>query len=86
MINKRQLSRLVLTNRDRLLRFGSELIFDMCKMHDIEVITLDDDKELSKENELARDVIELMTVFSAKLYGQRSHQNLRRLKTHIDLT
>jgi predicted site-specific integrase-resolvase len=31
--------------------------------------------ERSFEQELAVDVIELMTVFSARLYGKRSHRN-----------
>jgi len=30
------------------------------------------------EDRLAQDVIELMTVFSARLYGRRSHQNRKR--------
>jgi predicted site-specific integrase-resolvase len=33
----------------------------------------------SFEQELAGDVIEIMTVFSSKLYGRRSHQNRKKL-------
>ena len=35
------------------------------------------------ESTLAEDVIELMTVFSAKLYGKRSHKN-KNLLTVVD--
>ena len=31
--------------------------------------------ELSFEEELAQDVLEIITVFSARLYGRRSHKN-----------
>ncbi len=39
------------------------------------VIILEDKKEITFEEELSSDVIELMTVFCAKLYGKRSHRN-----------
>lgn len=41
----------------------------------VTVIILESKKTLSFEEELSSDVIELMTVFCAKLYGKRSHQN-----------
>ena len=31
--------------------------------------------EVSFEEELAQDVLEIITVFSARLYGSRSHKN-----------
>jgi excisionase family DNA binding protein len=77
-IRKRSFSHLVLTHKDRLLRFGSEIIFSLCEANGIEVIILDDDQNMSFEMELSADVIELMTVFCARLHGRRSHQNRRR--------
>lgn len=65
---------LVINHKDRLLRFGSEIIFKLCDFHKIKVIILED-KILSFEEELTHNVIELMTVFCAKLYGKRSHKN-----------
>ena len=41
----------------------------------VAVIILEEKKSQSFEEELSSDVIELMTVFCAKLYGKRSHQN-----------
>ena len=74
MIHHQEFDILILTHRDRLLRFGAELIFDLCALNGIEVKIIYDE-ELSQEGRLARDVIELMTVFSARLYGQRSRKN-----------
>jgi predicted site-specific integrase-resolvase len=42
------------------------------------VVILDDDQNVSFEHELTQDVLTLMTVFSARLYGKRSHRNRKR--------
>lgn len=75
MIIKRQIKRLVLTHKDRLLRFGAELVFTLCEIHHIEVVIINQGNEVSFEEELAQDVLEIITVFSARLYGSRSHMN-----------
>lgn len=73
-----QAERLVLTHKDRLLRFGSELIFSLCERFGTEVVVINESpQENSFEQELAQDVLEIITVFSAKLYGSRSHKNQR---------
>ena len=67
--------KLGLTHKDRLLRFGSELIFSLCEENEVEVVLLNQGAELSFEEELAADVLEIITVFSARLYGARSRKN-----------
>ena len=69
-----RISKIVLTHKDRLLRFGSEIIFYLCSFFGTKVELIEEDKELSDEEILTRDVIELMTVFSARLYGKRAHK------------
>ncbi|EFB42726.1 hypothetical protein pah_c003o001, partial [Parachlamydia acanthamoebae str. Hall's coccus] len=58
-------SRLVLTHKDRLLRFGAELIFALCEAKQIEVVLINKGDEASFEEELAQDVLEIITMFSA---------------------
>lgn len=70
-----QISHIILTHKDRLLRFGSELIFLICKYFGIQVHIINEDKNLNDEQVLAFDVLEIITVFSARLYGKRSHKN-----------
>jgi putative resolvase len=72
LILQKKLSRLVLTHKDRLLRFGAELIFALCEEQQIEVVIINKGDEISFEEELAQDVLEIITVFSARLYGSRS--------------
>ena len=69
------IGRLVLTHKDRLLRFGAELIFSLCEAREIEVILINQGHEPSFEEELTSDVLEIITVFSARLYGSRSRKN-----------
>lgn len=69
---------IVLTTKDRLLRFGHELIYKLCEWHGVEVVTLDELDEVPFETELVNDVICLMTVFNARLYGKRSHKNKKK--------
>ena len=74
-ILEKKISRLVLTHKDRLLRFGAELIFALCEAKQIEVVIINRGDEVSFEEELAQDVLEIITVFSARLYGSRSRKN-----------
>lgn len=69
------IARLVITHKDRLLRFGSELVFAICEYHGVEVIILNKKEDSSFEEDLASDVLEIITVFSARLYGSRSNKN-----------
>ena len=71
-----QVKRLVLTHKDRLLRFGAELVFAICEAKNVEVIIINKgDENVKFEEELAKDVLEIITVFSARLYGSRSKKN-----------
>lgn len=75
-----QIGRLVLTHKDRLLRFGAELVFALCEARNVEVVIINQGENLSFEEELAQDVLEIITVFSARLYGSRSKKNKRLLE------
>ena len=67
---------LVITHKDRLIRFGAEIVFGLCEEFNVEVTIINQsDKSISFEEELARDVLEIITVFSGRLYGSRSHRN-----------
>ena len=71
--------RLVVTHKDRLLRFGAELVFAICEAKGVEVVILNRGEDTSFEEDLAKDVLEIVTVFSARLYGSRSHRNRKLL-------
>ena len=71
--------RLVITHKDRLLRFGAELVFAICEARQVEIVILNQGEDTSFEEDLAKDVLEIITVFSARLYGSRSRKNQKLL-------
>ena len=75
LILRRRFERLVITHKDRLLRFGAELVFRLCELQGIEIVIVHQGEQPSFEEELAQDVLEIIAVFSARLYGSRSHQS-----------
>jgi predicted site-specific integrase-resolvase len=81
MICSGAIDRLVVTHKDRLIRFGSELIFSLCESFGIEVVVMNAKEESSFEDDLVQDVLEIITVFSARLYGARSRKNKKLLDT-----
>ena len=72
--------RLVLTHKDRLLRFGAELVFSICEAKGVEVVIINKGDDTTFEEDLAADVLEIITVFSARLYGSRSRKNKKLLE------
>lgn len=67
--------------KDRLLRFEAEIVFSICASKGAEVIILNKgDESVGFEEELAKGVLEIITVFSAKLYGSRNKKNRELLR------
>lgn len=76
---KGRVGRLVITHKDRLLRLGAELVFAICEAKGVEVVILNQGEDTTFEEDLAKDVLEIITVFSARLYGSRSRKNQKLL-------
>jgi len=74
-----KVGRLVITHKDRLLRFGAELVFAICEAKNVEVVILNQGEDSPFEEDLAEDVLDIITVFSARLYGSRSRKNQKLL-------
>lgn len=54
---------------------GAELVFAICQANEVEVVIMNQGEDTRFEEDLASDVLEIMTVFSARLYGSRSRKN-----------
>jgi len=81
IILRKKTKRLVLTHKDRLLRLGAELVFALCELQGIEIVIIHKGDRPTFEQELAEDILEIITVFSARLYGSRSQKNRKLLQT-----
>ena len=74
-----KINEVVVAYKDRLARFGYELIEDLIKEYSNgKIIVIDKKDEREPEEELAFDVLQIMNVFVAKMNG------LRKYKKNID--
>lgn len=80
LLQRNEVERLLVTDKDRLLRFGSELIFALCENNGCEVIILNKPVNQEPEQELVEDVLAVITVMSARMYGKRSRRNLKAMQ------
>jgi len=70
------IGQLVVTHRDRLCRFGYEMVEYLVKSAGGEIVVLNDIKS-SPQEEMVKDITSIIHVFSSRLYG------LRKYKTQI---
>ena len=66
--------RIVVAHRDRLARFGFELIRWMAEQNGGEVVVLGN-TEYSPEQELTEDILAILHTFSCRLHGLRRYRN-----------
>lgn len=79
MICNKEIKKLVILYKDRLVRFGFELIEEVCRINDVEIEIIDN-TTVSKEQELTDDLIQIITVFANRLYGSRSKKTASLIK------
>jgi predicted site-specific integrase-resolvase len=79
-----EVSEVIVTHKDRLVRFGFELIERIAKQFGTKItVLMCEDKEPTFEEELAKDLITIITVFSSRLYGKRSHKNKKLIEAKM---
>ena len=71
---------LVISHRDRLTRFGYELVEQLCKKFDCAIVVQFKDERHSPEQELADDLLAITTVFVANHNGLRAGEKKRKRK------
>ncbi len=60
LILHRRVDQLVITHKDRLLRFGAEFVFTLCELQGIEIVIIHQGEQPSFEEGLAQDVLEII--------------------------
>jgi len=76
-IAEKKIARLYVTHEDRLARIGFEFISWLCSKYGTEIVPIEKEEYASFREERARDLVSLVTAFSAKLFGLRSHKTKR---------
>ena len=72
---KNELGTLAIAYKDRLCRIAYDLIADLLIENSETKIIIENKSDHSFEQELADDMIQIITVFSSRLYGMRSYKN-----------
>lgn len=78
-----EVDRIIVLYKDRLIKFGYDLIEYICKLNDTK-IEIVDNSTISKEQELTEDLIQIITVFANRLYGARSKKTINLIKSVIE--
>lgn len=83
MIINRQVDKIVLLYKDRLLRFGYELIEYIASINDCKIEIIDN-TEKTEQEELVEDLVQIITVFSCRLQGKRANKAKKMIKELIE--
>ena len=83
MVTNSEVEKIVVLYKDRLIRFGYELIENLCNKFGttIEII---DNTEKMEQQELVEDLVQIVTVFSYRLQGKRANKAKKMIKELIE--
>jgi len=73
-ITSNEVNNLIIAHKDRLTRFGFELIQELAKKYNTNIIIIDK-IETTPQEEMVNDLMSIIHVFSSRLYGLRKYKN-----------
>jgi predicted site-specific integrase-resolvase len=68
-----KVSKLIVAHKDRLCRFGFDMINNICQKYNCEIEILDN-TALSPKQEMVQDLMTIIHCFSSRLYGLRNYR------------
>lgn len=83
MVTNSEVEKIVVLYKDRLIRFGYELIENICNKYGTTIEIIDNTKK-SEEQELVEDLIQIVTVFSCRLQGKRANKAKKIIKELLE--
>ena len=82
-ISQNKVDKVVVFYKDRLLRFGFELVEYITSLYDCDIEIIDH-TEKTEQQEFVEDLVQIITVFSCKLQGKRANKARKLVKELID--
>lgn len=79
----RSISKVVILYKDRLSRFGYDLIKYIADLYGCEIEIIDN-TEKTEQQELVEDLVQIITVFSCKLQGKRANKAKKMIQEIIE--
>ena len=83
MVTHSEVEKIVVLYKDRLIRFGYELIENLCDKFGT-VIEIIDSTEKTEQQELVEDLVQIITVFSCRLQGKRANKAKKMIKELLE--
>jgi len=83
MITNSEVEKIVILYKDRLLRFGFEIIENLCNKYGTTIEIIDNTEKI-EEQELVEDLIQIVTVFSCRLQGKRANKAKNMIKELLE--
>ena len=83
MVTNSEVEKIVVLYKDRLIRFGYELIENLCNKFGT-IIEIIDNTEKTEQQELVEDLVQIVTVFSCRLQGKRANKAKKMIKELIE--
>ncbi|WP_372364971.1 IS607 family transposase [Candidatus Uabimicrobium sp. HlEnr_7] len=68
----------VVSYKDRLMRFATQILEQVCTAKNVELVVLNERPEKKFEEVVVEDVLSVLTVYCAKIYGRRSHERRKK--------
>jgi predicted site-specific integrase-resolvase len=84
LISSNQVDTIYVLYKDRLVRFGFELIEEFAKLHNTKIEVINQTEDKTDEEELVEDILNIIHVFSCRLNGKKSHINKKIAQRLLD--
>ena len=75
MVINHEVKTVIVENKDRLVRFGFDLVKELFRQHGTEIIVVSDADNKTYEQELTEDLISIIHYYSMKSYSNRRKMN-----------
>ena len=83
LICKNKVDTVYVLYKDRLVRFGFEILQKVAELHNTQIVVLDNEDK-TKEQELVEDLMQIITVFSYRLHGKRAAKTKQLMKDLVE--
>jgi len=78
LILNSSVKQVVVSYKDRLMRFATQILEQVCAAKNVEIVILNERPEKKFEEAVVEDVLSVLTVYCAKIYGRRSHERRKK--------
>jgi excisionase family DNA binding protein len=79
VVANQEIQYLIVEYKDRLARFGYKYLEKYCLSHGTKILVLEESDEKDLNEELVKDMISIITSFSARIYGERGAKTAKQM-------